>query len=347
VEDGTLSRFFWSEWFRGWRGALLATAALACAPAPKTVGNISGGIIGCPEEQLAVFNYDRAKRTWNAACLDRQYVCSDGRGGARCTPQAPETIDEETAVRAKAMLEVAASKRRWFVNKDISQGNWREFAVLISTLRVMTDEQLSDVDPRQVFTKTSKAFDDALRACVFDTGQLAAIVNPSGGDFEVPQGLSDVICRKELLSNAELAPLRSKPPGTKSYLLPGVFAVEPIARPTFASPAAPVASAAPTQPVPEAGSSQASSATAPAGAPAELEAAVRAWLDQERDAILDCTGKPRSMVLVEINEGKAQVTVRGLDPASPESRCVQNALGKPPQLPPGSGTILHAVKAAQ
>lgn len=324
-----------------------AAVAAACAPLPKTVANVSSGVTGCPEAQLSVFNYNRAKRTWSALCSEKMYVCSDGRGGTRCTPQQGDTIDDELVVRAKALLEVPTSRREWFIDKDLRQGSWDSFALLVAKVKAMNDAQLAAVDPRELFLNTSPSFESELKKCLGDDGVLAVSFLRTG-EAQAPTKVVEPDCKALLRKDKALEPLKAQPEQT-FYVVSNLFNVEPVQRPKLATPP----STSSTEALATSGA-EGDDAAAPASLPPvtaaaspELETAVRSWLDQESASILACTGKERSAVLVHVTaEGAAQVSLRGAPPGSPELACVRSALPKPPAFSPGPAEILHVVKAS-
>lgn len=316
--------------------ALLLSAA--CAPSAKTVVNVTTGITGCPTESLAVFNYVKATRTWSAACGEKLYVCSDGRGDARCTEQQPETIDPERAARAKALLLLSSKQRTAYADKDISLGDWPTFAQTIATTKLMTDEQLADVDPSAVHSTGSADLDQAVRRCTGD-GWLTIDVTDQGRPF-VPQKPGEASvkpCAEEIMNRPDVAWFKNYPK-RRFVLLPGVFEVKPIARPVSSA-----AAATPTEP---AVAAPAASTTAAAAATPEVDKAVREWLDGNAANILACTGQDRSAILVNVSaEGKPEVSVRGATAGGPEDACVRSALSAPPSLAAGAAQVLHVVKS--
>jgi hypothetical protein len=314
-------------------------SALACAPSAKTVANVSTGIIGCPAEDLVVFNYAKPTRTWAASCNDKLYVCSDGRGGARCTPQDVATVDPERLTRAKSLLLLTSKRRAYFVDKDILQGSWLEFAKLVATVRAMSDDQLESVNPKHVYGDTSESFDRELRACAGDR-KLTVVVTKTGA-LDVWKNINEPTgpCVTQLLKKPDLKPLTGRL-GQSVVLLPGVFDIRPIARPVVSA-----ASAAPSTATLAAVSNVAPTTAAPAPpASAEVDSAVRRWLDDNAAGILACTGKDSSVVLVNIDaEGKLDVALRGAAD-SPETQCIRHAMSNISALPPGAAQVLHVVK---
>jgi hypothetical protein len=319
------------------------TALIGCTASPQAVPKISTGATGCPEQQLAVFNYSRPNRTWNAACGEKQFVCS-ARGGIRCTKQEPETVDVELVTRAKALLEVPVAQRTWFVDKDISLGSWDSFATLVATVKALRPEQLERIDPRRVFAAGSASLDEAMKACGWVESVEVRV--EATGDLT-----SSASCTDRLLSSPELAPFKREP-FTTFLLVSGVFGIKPVARPALAGDVGPkTASAAAAEPHPAdvaVAASQSESGSVAAGASPELDAAVRQWLDRERGAILTCVGKEQAALLVQVNhESKADVSIRGLPAGAPEEGCVRSALAKAPALPAGPATVLHLLRAAE
>jgi hypothetical protein len=326
------------------RGVVLAVgawgfAAASCAPSPKTVANVSTGIIGCPAEDLVVFNYEKATRTWSASCNDKLYVCSDGRGGARCTHQDPGTVDPESLVRANALLQLTGQHRAYFVDRDILQGDWETFAELVAVVRALPESQLEDVDAKDVYARVSEGFNRELTACLGER-KLTVLVLPSGTlDFWRSPTAPVGPCVSQLLKHPELAPLKARPEA-RVHLIPGVFDVKPIARPLSTAAAAPIV----TSP---SGEAKTEANDAPASVPApELDAAVRRWLDGHASSILACTGKESSALLVDAQaDGTLDVTLRGAEDGA-ETPCVRHVLSTPPSFPPGAGRILHVVQAS-
>jgi hypothetical protein len=322
VDEGR-RRFAWLAGL-GW--------CFACAPSPKTVANVTTGITGCPQESLVVFNYVKASRTWSASCGDALYVCSDGRGPARCTPQQGDTVDRERAVRAKALAQLSPSQRAWFVDRDISLGDWPTFGQLVATIKAMSATQLNSVDPSTVYSAGSAELAQAVQACEPRSGVTFRVDNAGKVTLPYPKA-----CAVDVVNWPELGPLRARP-NTRVVLLPGLFGVTPIARPAFGkAPAAPaVEPAAPRV------------ATLPSSAPPvspELDAAVRQWLDKSAAAVVACTGKDPSALLVDVAaEGSVAVSIRGGTAGAPEEGCVRSALGAAPALPAGPARILHVVK---
>jgi hypothetical protein len=319
------------------------TALLGCTASPQAVPKISTGATGCPEQQLVVFNYSRPNRTWNAACGEKQFVCS-ARGGIRCTKQEPETVDVELVTRAKALLEVPVAQRTWFVDKDISQGSWDSFATVVATVKALTPEQLERIDPRRVFAGGSATLDESMRVC----GPVESIEVRVEADGDLT---SPAWCTERLLSSPELAPFKREP--FKTFLLvSGVFGLKPVARPALSGEAEPKTPsvAAGEHPVDAAATPQSQPApeSVAAAASPELDAAVRQWLDRERGAILTCVGKEQAALLVQVNhESKAEISIRGLPAGAPEEGCVRSALAKAPALPPGPATVLHLLRAVE
>jgi hypothetical protein len=295
---------------------------------------VTTGITGCPAQALVVFDYVKASRTWSASCGEKLYVCSDGRGPARCTPQQDDTVDQERAVRAKALAQLSASQRAWFVDHDILQGDWPAFAQLVATLKVMNDQQLKSVNPALVYGGISAKLGQAVRACT--NTNITFQVDKSGAvsvSFSKP-------CSVDIVNQPELAPLRARA-GTTVVLLPGVYGVQPIPRPSLAA-----ARPAPAVAAEPATNAAAASAAASAPASPELDSAVRQWLDKGSASVTACTGKNPTVLSVEVDAtSQAHVSIRGVAAGAPEEGCVKNALGAPPALPAGPAQILHVLKS--
>lgn len=305
----------------------------ACAPSAKTVANVTTGITGCPSESLVVFDYVKATRTWSASCGDRLYVCSDGRGPARCTEQQRDTVDSERAVRAKALGELTVSQRDWFVDRDISQGDWAAFAQLVATVKAMSDEQRKATSPASVYAAGSAELGQAVLAC--SPKQAITFNVDKQGKVSVP---SPKACAVNIVNRAELGPLRLRR-NTSVVLLPGLYGIKPIARPVLAAAAAPT----PVEASPSVAPSAPTSAVVALASP-ELDAAVRQWLDKGAAGVVACTGKSPTALVVDVSAAGPHVSIRGAAPGTPEEGCVKSALGTPPTLPAGSGQILHVVK---
>jgi hypothetical protein len=327
------------ETARGWllRGGLaLVGVGAGCAPSPRTVANVTTGITGCGADALVVFDYVKATRTWSASCAEKMYVCSDGRGDARCTQQQAELLDPEALVRAKALLQLPAHQRSAFVDRHILSGDWPSFAHSVAVVAAMNDEQLASIDPQLVYSEGSADLDRRLRDC--KKGSALTFAVKVDGSLAVPVGPWDNSppdCATAILADPELAPLR-RHPGQTFVLAPGIFDIKPVERPTLAAAPATLA----TDPA-----AAANAVTAEPPASAELDAAVRHWLDQESASILACTGQERSAVLVKVSaEGKPELSLRGASAGEPEAGCVRNALAPAPTLPAGPAQILHVVK---
>jgi hypothetical protein len=322
-------------WGTSWCG--LASVALlgACAPSPKTVANVTTGITGCPSESLVVFGYTKATRTWAAACGERVYVCSDGRGPARCTEQQPDTVDAEKVVRAKAIAPLSAPQRAWFVDQDISQGDWASFAQLVATVKAMNEAQLQSTNPALVYAAGSEQLGQAVLACS-STYPISFNVDKQG-HVTVP---SSKPCAIDVVNRRELDPLRARH-SSSVVLVPGLYGIKPVARPVIATTAAPTL--APASESVEAATGPTSPALTPASP--ELDAAVRQWLDRGASGVVACTGKSPTALVVDVGAAAPQVSIRGLPAGAPEEGCVKSTLGAPPAFPAGSGQILHVVKS--
>lgn len=315
---------------------------VGCTASPQAVPQISTGATGCPEQELVAFNYSRPNRTWNAACGEKQFVCS-ARGGIRCTKQEPETVDPELVTRAMALREVPVEQRTWFVDKDISEGSWDSFATVVATVKALSPEQLERIDPRRVFASGSATLNESMHVCG-PVGSVEIKVQANGNLT------SPAWCTERLLSSPELAPLKLHPFETFT-LVAGVYGLKPVARPVLAGATEPkTPAAAPGEPATDvaAAPAQSHSEHGAAAASPELDAAVRQWLDRERSAILACVGKDQAALLVQVNhEAKAEISIRGLPAAAPEEGCVRSALAKAPALPPGPATVLHLLRASE
>lgn len=330
--------------FRQVRGSILTGASvglgitIACAPSSRTVANVTTGITGCPAESLVVFNYARQARTWSALCADRLYICSDGRGQARCTEQDPATIDAEEATRAAALRQLPVEKRAWFADQKITDGDWPTFARLAGTVNALSVTQLSSIDPRLVYMDQSPALEQVVSTCAPDSA-LAADVS-ARGTVSITAMSSSVPFTHPCWVNHRPDLSKLIRLGPRQWLLAaGVSEVKPIARPERTPAVAKTPPAAPA-------SGAAAPAAAPAASPA-LDAAVRGWLDQQADAILACAGKDSSAVLVTVDaQAKADVALRGVPAGGPEDGCVKHVLASPPPLPAGPAQILHIVKSA-
>jgi hypothetical protein len=324
------------------RDSILAGASvglgltIACAPSSKTVANVTTGITGCPAESLVVFNYARQARTWSALCADRLYICSDGRGQARCTEQDPATIDEEQATRATALRQLPVEKRAWFADQNITDGDWPTFARLAGTVNALSVAQLSSVDPRLVYMDQSPELAQVVSTCAPDSALVADV--SARGTVSITSMSSSVPFTHPCWVNHRPDLSKLSRLGQHQWLLAaGVSDVKPIARPKLSPTVAKAPAAA-----------SGVSAAAPAASPASpaLDAAVRGWLDQQADAILACAGTDHAAVLVSVDaQAKADVTLRGVAAGGPEDGCVKHVLASPPPLPTGPAQILHIVKA--
>ncbi len=317
-------------------GASVALAlTIACAPSSRTVANVTTGITGCPAESLVVFNYARQTRTWSALCADRLYICSDGRGQARCTEQDPATVDAEQAIRAAALKQLPVEKRAWFADQNIMDGDWPTFARLAGTVNALSVAQLSSIDPRLVYMDQSPELAQIVSSCAPDSALVADV--SARGTVSITTMSSSVPFTHPCWVNHRPDLSKLIRLGQRQWLLAaGVSEVKPIARPEPNPAVAKTPAAAPAVSV----------AAAPAASPA-LDAAVRGWLDQQADAILACAGKDSAAVLVTVDaQAKADVALRGVPAGGPEDGCVKHVLASPPPLPAGPAQILHIVKAA-
>ena len=336
-------------------GVAVMVLALApfvgCAPQPKTVANVSIGNTGCPEEDLAVFNYQVESRSWQAACHEKMYVCSDVRGATRCTLQDEATRDPEVYVRAQLLYELPKAQRNAFISFDISQGDWETYSKAVAAAKLMTPEQVEDLGDRLrlLFVDFSEPFNRELRMCVH------------GDPLEVRVGetyLGSPVrrdCAKALLLKPDLEPLKAHH-GQVFVLVAGVYGVEPLPRPTLAAPtldSADEAEGAVADNNTQAGDDPAKEtppeghqSSAPSPASPEVAQAVRDWLDASAPDILTCTDSERTAVSVRIDQnGGAAVSLRGKLSGGPEEQCVREALGDK-SFDGGASEILHLVKAA-
>ena len=58
-------------------------AAISLGSGCATLGGLSAGHVGCPENEIVIKddNYNLTTRTWTAECRGRKYYCSERGGG--------------------------------------------------------------------------------------------------------------------------------------------------------------------------------------------------------------------------------------------------------------------------
>lgn len=58
-------------------------AAISLGAGCATLGGLSAGHVGCPENEIVIKddNYNLSTRTWTAECRGRKYYCSERGGG--------------------------------------------------------------------------------------------------------------------------------------------------------------------------------------------------------------------------------------------------------------------------
>ncbi len=311
---------------------VLAPACLlvACAPSNASVATATQAGTNCAAERLGVFNYDRSKGTWLAACGENLFVCADKRTGASCTPQNSANLDPALLERVRTLQEVPQPQRDAFVSTDIAAGTWDQFAKKVASAKALKPGQVQAVsDLSRLYTDFSPEFDAALGQCLGPDGVATISVAKNGGIAVSPnQG-----CLVGLRGASDLAPLRARL-GEVFQLAVGVRAIVPVSRPIDPEVARAEAEAAAKR-------------AAEPPPPSELSKEVRAWLDSASKEVTSCAGAPQVVVSVTVDTaGLATLSLRDELAGSPAEGCIRAAL--PSQaFSPGPETIVHLVRAPE
>ncbi len=301
-----------------WLLSLLVASATACAPSVRTVANVTAGGTGCPTNDLTIFDYDEASRTWGAACVDKLFVCASS-GGGKCKQRESQTVEPELRDRVALVAQLPKAGRDLFVKVKMLDGDWDTFSRRVAVVQRLNDAQIQELESLQdIYLDLSDGFSGELTACV-ETGVLPVYVYDSG------QATSKVLspCASALAARLRFArPYRER----RLALIAGMRDVKPLPRPEM------------TQPVAD--------AAEPAPAPAALadEAPIRTWLDEHAEEILACNAGQTVAVRVDLDDqGTAAVGIHGAPAGSPEVSCLQAALTAP-AFGQGPGTLIHVVK---
>ncbi len=320
---------FFSSTVRYLGPALLPALFLVagCSTSNASVATATQSGTGCASEHLSVFNYDKAERTWLAACDEQLFVCREKRGGAACNAQQTSTLDPALLERVRALKTVPKPQRDAFISADIGAGDWDHYAKIVGAVNKMKPAQAQAVgDLTKLYTDFSPAFDAALTGCIGAEG-VATIKVASNGGLNVSPNKS---CLVSLRSAPDLAPLRQQP-NREFYLASGVRDVQPVARPV--DPA-----------VAKAAAEEAARKAAEPPPPSALSNHVRAWLDGSAKDIASCADAESVAVSVSVDaQGVATVALRDELAGTPAEGCIRSAL--PQQtFEPGPETVVHLVK---
>ena len=298
---------------------------LACAPNLRTVVSMSVGQTGCPRESLAVFDYHKEVRTWMAVCRDKLYVCSSA-GGASCTLQDSATHDPEMAQRAILLLKVPQARRVRFVDYDIMSADWETYSRRITTVIAMTAEQDEDIDDLdRLLVDVPAALNAKIAKCIGKETVVSVDIS-----VKMKGTLSRPKCLRALTRHEYFVALREKTSVVK--LAPSLNALDPLPRPSVASPPAEPETAPDTTP-------------ASKGSP-ELDASIRAWLDSIAADVLGCTAAQRLAVQVDVDaSGAAEISLAGPDRGTPVEGCVQAAVVTK-RFSAGPATVVHLLNRA-
>lgn len=311
----------------------------ACAPQPKTVANVTIGNTGCPAEDLAIFNYNKENRSWQGACHEKMYVCSDVRGATRCTLQDEATRDAEVFVRAQLLFELPKHKRNAFIEYDVKQGSWDDYSLRVAIVGSLSAIQVDALEGRidQLYVGVSEEFSQEIADCVGKDEYFAVRYD---GIRMNETGLIQHECARPLLGSDELEPLKKRE-GVEVLIPAGVTNVKPFPRPEVEM----TEDELPEPPLEEEeGDETAEEPGSAAAIDPHVADSVRKWLGEHRDDILTCAAKERVAILAELNdEGSVSVSLRGELAGTPEEMCVRSAVGKQ-VFEAGSGQVLHLIK---
>lgn len=301
--------------------ALGGFALVGCAKSASNVVKQTPALTQCPAASLAVYNYKKASGTWNAACGEQIFNCSEVSRKQQCSPVPAQDVSAEQKQRVQLLQQIPKSRRDFFATTDIMASPWDDFARSAAVVARLNDAQLGQVDdPRTVYTGFSAAFDRQLTQCVGGQKVATVSVSPAG---VISASRGQATCVQGLTLSAELAPLK-KYAGATIVLAPGVRDLTVASQPG-AQPAVDPAAAAEAKRLEEEAQAR---AAAEAAAAARL-AAVHAWLDGTQAALTTCTGLKEIPLDVLVDEqGVPTVTLQGKLNTKNKASCAKAALGE-------------------